>query len=527
MNRRLALLIVVACLWFGAAVQAQSLLRPLPDADLSRLSPSARHELEAARREFDKTRQGLLGEPLATAYAQVGAYYARYGYYDVARAALENALALAPNDGRFHYLKGVFEGQSNRLSEAHGAFTRALELEPNYLPIRYRLATTQLALNDVAGAKRTIEAVLAQRTDLAPAHYIAGQIALRERRHTDAIAALRATLTIDPSASAVYASLAQALEAGGDRAGAAAARAKVGPVEPVYADPLVQNIFAAAPQEPAAQALALAARDQHAQARLLLDAELENRPNDVALLATYARVEADAGNRAAAASRADAALKLDPNGATGNLTRGIVWEMAGRDNEAVAHYERALRADPNLAEARLLLGNSQLRRRQYAQATEHYRQLLKLDPDDGLARLRLAAAQSASGRCAEGLAEVNQGLRSRPRDGALMQAFVRVAATCASVSAEERQMAVDYGQALYKQRPDEAHSEALAMALAATAKRQEAIDFQAQAMFEALKRGDQAAVDRLKPQLERYKTGARPTQPWLPGDPVLEPPPLQ
>jgi hypothetical protein len=107
-----------------------------------------------------------------------------------------------------------------------------------------------------------------------------------------------------------------------------------------------------------------------------------------------------------------------------------------------------------------------------------------------------------------------------------MQAFVRVAATCSSASPEERQMALDYGQSLYEQRPDQGHSEALALALAATGKRQEAVDLEAQAMFEALKRNDQAAVERMKPLLAQLKAGQRPTQPWLAGDPVLDPPRL-
>ena len=63
---------------------------------------------------------------------------------------------------------------------------------------------------------------------------------------------------------------------------------------------------------------------------------------------------------------------------------------------------------------------------------------------------------------------MNTALRARPKDGGLLQTFVRLAASCPAASPEEKRMAVDYGKALYAQRPDGAHSEALAMAMAAT-----------------------------------------------------------
>ena len=147
-----------------------------------------------------------------------------------------------------------------------------------------------------------------------------------------------------------------------------------------------------------------------------------------------------------------------------------------------------------LAEARLLYGNVLLRQKQYAQAAEQYRQLAALAPGDGSAQARLAIAQAAAGHCADALRGVNGSLRSRPRDGGLLQTFVRLAATCQSASSEERRMAVDYAQALYKQRPDVAHSEALAMALASTGKAKDAVDYEAQAMFEAVRANDQAAL---------------------------------
>ena len=520
---RLLLLVLLAVAPYAAF--ADTLVKPLPAADTSRLPPAAQAEVRTALAEFDKQKGGLVGESLAVAYAQVGAVLARNGLYEPMRVAFDNAIALAPDDGRFLYLRGAFAEQAGRLDEAKTFLVQALAKDPDYLPIRYRLAETQLALNDLAGARRTTAEVVAKRPDLAPARVLLGQVALREKKYAEAATQFRAALASDPKATVVYAGLADALAGGGDAKGAAEARAKAGNVLPAYADPLYDGVFSS-PRSPLEQALALAQKGQHASARALLDGMLKAKPNDAALLAAYARVEADSGNEQAAAQRAAAALRVSPNDAQANLAQAIVLESANEERAAQPYYQRAVAADGKLAEARLLYGNVLLRQKQYAQAAEQYRQLAALAPGDGSAQARLAIAQAAAGHCADALRGVNGSLRSRPRDGGLLQTFVRLAATCQSASSEERRMAVDYAQALYKQRPDVAHSEALAMALASTGKAKDAVDYEAQAMFEAVRANDQAAVAWMKPLLERFKAGQPATTPWPNGHPFVVPPRL-
>ncbi|HET7845333.1 MAG TPA: tetratricopeptide repeat protein [Xanthomonadales bacterium] len=520
---RLLLLLLLACVPLAAG--ADALVKPLPAVDTSRLPAAAQAEVRAALSEFEKQKPALVGDSLAVAYAQVGAVLARYGQYEPMRVAFDNAIAISPDDGRFLYLRGVFAEQAGRLDEARSFLTQALAKDQAYLPIRYHLAETQLALNDLAGARRTAADVVALRPELAPARVLLGQVALREKKYAEAVAQFRAALAADPKATIVYAGLADALAGTGDAKGAAEARKKAGNVLPAYGDPLVQGVFAR-PLPPLEQAIALAAKGQHANARTLLDAALKAKPNDATLLAAYARVEADAGNEQAAAQRAAAAVRAAPNDAQANLAQAIVLESAGEERAAQPYYQRAVAADGKLAEARLLYGNVLLRQKQFAPAAEQYRQLAVLKPEDGSAHARYAIAQAAAGRCGDALRDINVSLRQRPRDGGLLQTFVRLAATCATASNEERQMAVDYAQALYKQRPDQGHSEALAMALAATGKTKDAFEYEAAAMFDATRANDQAAVAWMKPLLDRFKAGQKALTPWPAGHPFVAPPPL-
>ncbi|MFN7552619.1 MAG: hypothetical protein ACK5SH_13770, partial [Pseudomonadota bacterium] len=205
---------------------------------------------------------------------------------------------------------------------------------------------------------------------------------------------------------------------------------------------------------------------------------------------------------------------------------GMVLEMQGREPLARAQYEAAVRADLELPAARLALGNTLMRARQWVQAAEQYRQLAALEAGSGNADGRLAAALARAGRCTDALKEVGATLARRPRDGGLLQTFVRLAATCPAATADDKRRAADYGEALYRQRPDEGNTEALALAMAALGRMDEAVDYQAQAIFEALKRKDADAVARLREVLEQIRGGRPPTLPWSESHPLSTPPRL-
>lgn len=518
---KFAALLLAACL--ATPLHATGVLKPLPEVDLSQLGRIAREELVAARAEFDRLRPELVGSYLASAYVQLGALYAQGGYVDAALVAFGNARELVPTDARYAYLTGVFHLQKNQLREAEAAFAAALAADAEYLPIRYRLATARIAIGDYSGARTVLEPLARDRADLAPAHAMLGDVAMREKRPAEAVAHLRRALAAAPEATRLNAQLADALAAAGDRAGATAARAKAGEGTVAYPDPLLEAIYAR-PRDSAADALALAARGQHADALAVLDQALADTPDVPRLLAAYARIEADRGRSAEALARANAALKAAPGDAQALLARGMVQEMAGRDAAALADYQAAVRADLELGEARMALGNALMRARRPADAAEQYRALAT--SAGGVAWARLAAAQAAAGRCADALREVNTALRGAPRDGGLMQVFVRLAATCPAASAEERSMAYDYGRALYDQRPDEDHSEAVAYAAAATGDYTAARDYLAQAMFEATKRRDDGAVARMRTVLAGFEQEKSATAPWPAGHPFVAPPRL-
>ena len=76
---------------------------------------------------------------------------------------------------------------------------------------------------------------------------------------------------------------------------------------------------------------------------------------------------------------------------------------------------------------------------------------------------------------------------------------------------------------MYDTSPDRETSETLAMASAANGLFDEAIGAQTQAIFEAVKRGDDDQVPWMRENLRRYESGQAAVAPWGPDAAVYRP----
>jgi hypothetical protein len=107
-----------------------------------------------------------------------------------------------------------------------------------------------------------------------------------------------------------------------------------------------------------------------------------------------------------------------------------------------------------------------------------------------------------------------------------MQIFVRLAATCNAATPQERAMALDYGQALYKERPNAADTIALALAQAANGKFDDAQKTQAEAIFDAERSRDRNRATAYRETMRLYAAHKVPDHPWPIDHPYFKPPAL-
>ena len=525
-NIRLRAGVAAVLLAMASVASADTALQPLPTPDTSKLAPEAAKQLAESRAEFDKAKGALIGPPLALAYADLGAVYARAGFDDAAAVAFYDATQINPDDGRWHYLRGLVARKLKRDQDARANFVAALERDKVYLPIRYRLADTLIDLGDLAGARKVLEDTAREHPNKAATEAMLGRLALREKRYADAVAALNRALRLEPGADELYVHLAAAYDGMGNGAAAGEARAKAGKVVPGIDDPLAVSLIAAPGQaEPTLEgARGLAQQGRLGAARNQLVAVLEKKPNDVDALALLARIDATVGNVAIAQGEVAEALKANDNSASAHFSAGLVAEYAGDEARAYDEYRRAQRLDKKLPDTWLMLGNAEMRRQRYAEAAEQYRQLTALQPDAPLAQAHLTAALVAQGQCGEALQNINKVLARHSRDGDLMVIYIRLASTCAAASAQERDIALDYGQLLYKQSPDTNTASAYALALAAHGKFKEAQEYQAQAIFEATRAHDGATAAMHRETMQLFVKQQAPDKPWPATHPYFKAP---
>ncbi|WP_158287532.1 tetratricopeptide repeat protein [Dokdonella fugitiva] len=523
--RSLAPLALAVALAFGAThLHAEALVRPVPTPDLTKLPPDRADELRKTREAFEKSKIALVGDPLAEAYAILGAAYARNGFIEAATIALEDASLLAPRDGRWIYAQGVLARAQKQAAVAQNYFDIALQLNQDYLPIRVTVARSKMDNGDFDGARKLLSDYVARHTDQAMPYAMLGEIALKQKRYAEAIEQTQRALAIEPKANALYATLAEAQAGAGNAQAAAEARAKAGNVAPLLVDPLGDGLLgrpaaattagAAAPSGGIGDVPSLLALHQYDAARKLLDTALAANPKDPALLALYARAEAAAGNLAAANTRADAAIAADRNSALAQLSKGVAQEMGNDDAGAQRSYQEAVRLDPKLGEARSLLAALLLRTGRAADAATQYRALVQLDLRDAEHWMQMVAADVVAGQCGSALRDASDLLATDINNKFVLQLFVRIASTCPQANANERRGALEYGRKLYGENPSAPNGEAYALALAANGKWDDAVKIQQAAMFVLVRNGLKAALTPYRQVLQQLQAHKLPDRPW-------------
>lgn len=542
MPKRLALASVLAAFFAVAApsLHADVALKPVPVPDLSKLPSAEAEELRKTRTSFDKGKDVLIGDALSESYFLLGAAYARSGLNEAAAAALADAAALSPNNGHWVYAQGIVAAAQRQDAAAAAFFERAYTLAPDYLPIRAALANRRMAAGDLDGARKLMEEYVAHHTQQAVPYAMLGDIALRQKRYADAVVQFDHALKIAPDANRLYAQLADAQAGAGDAKAASASRAKAGQKVPALEDPVGSRVLPLRGGAPAAQgaqaqqpldarsanmveAMRMVATGQYDAARRTLDAALKTTPKDAILLALYSRIEASAGNLAAAQSRATEAIAADPKNAAGQYSLGVVREMNNDDAGAQRAYEEALRLDPKYAGARASLGNLFLRTGRNDAAAVQFRALAQAFPANSDAWAHLIAAQTLNGQCGGALKEINQALGKDANNADLLQFFVRLASTCPAASADEKRMALDYAGKLYRGRESEAIGEAYALALAANGKWDDAVKTQQGAMFIVLRGGDRQDLGMYREFLQQFQAHKVPDRPWPASAPIFHP----
>jgi tetratricopeptide (TPR) repeat protein len=377
---------------------------------------------------------------------------------DNAVAALKTAIALAPDQARFHSALGRLLADRQDIDGAVASLRRARALEPDRLEHAYDLGLALRLAGDFTGAEDQIRAVVAAdpanglarralalllRTkgdlpaaatelraavaalpDDAQAHHLLGSALLKLDEPAVGLEELRRAIAIDPSLVEARVTLAQALARTGSRA---EAREQQEAVERINAEKaalgramlLVDS--ARDPQNRAEPAGALPLlREAVSLAPSLAEAHFQ-----LALALKRSRPQTS-GRRAepvhpAQGTEIEAELlrviELDPSHARAYLELGLQRASHGEIPSAIDALRRAVSVAPGLVPAQRTLADFAVRGEDWLTAVSALEAVLAWEPEDAPAALALTSVLLRQHDCAGATALYRRAARLNPKPG--------------------------------------------------------------------------------------------------------------
>jgi tetratricopeptide (TPR) repeat protein len=511
-----------AAFWALLAIAPAVAAEPLA-LDLERLQPGIREAVVEAQQALAAARGS---DALAAAHGRLGQVLHAHELTEAALAAYREAVRLAPDAGRWHYLLGVLAHHAGGVEEAERHLSRALALAPDDALARLRRARLRIDAGDFDGAAADLAVALEQAPDQAAVHAELGALALAQRRFDAAVGHLERALALAPQASQLRASLGMAYRGQGQVERARAQLALRGDVPVPLGDPLMAEVTALSRSAQYYYELGRSQRQagQAAAAEASLARAVELDPGRVEYVQLHADQLLRAGRLDAARQAFQRALALAPRSAPAHYFLARLEEIAGDDAQALQGYQRALELDPSAFEIRDRAAQVLLRLQRFDAAAEQFARLLEVAVDaeaQTYASYWLGMSRLAAGDCVAAAAALTAALEaSGGRHAFALLATARQRATCGADSAALDE-AADWTEAIHRAQPGMESAETLAMLLAARGQFEEAAGLQARIVFEALRSGSLAQRPDLSVLLERYRAGQPAEMAYAPHHPAL------
>ncbi len=352
--------------------------------DLANVAAPVRTQLHA-REAVLRAALANPGAPLeerAARYGQLGDVLMAATFFDDARLCYRQAAALVPDEARWPYLLGHATLKKGDRPRAAAAFSRAVTLEPAYLPALVWLGEMQLDLGRNDDAQATFARAVAQNPNSAAALFGAGRAALARGSYGEAVSYLEQAMRADPRASVVNYPLAMAYRRVGAADQAEPLLQRRGTVAPVMADPLLESaevVLDSAVSHEAAGMQALRAQDW-AGAVAAFRKGLAVAPDDAALRYWMASAMIASGDAAGAEREFREVVRRHPDYANAHFSLGAIMAQRGQRADALASYQAAVRYAPTMPAARLRLADTLRAAGQLREAFAQYDEAVRLDP---------------------------------------------------------------------------------------------------------------------------------------------------
>jgi tetratricopeptide (TPR) repeat protein len=503
-----------------------------PPHDLDQVDQAVREQFDGIWADLQEAESGSVGSAgRASAWGTLGQWFHTYKYSSSAAECYGNARRLDPTDPRWPYYLGMIREDTGDLEGAWNQYSAAIELDPESVEARIRLADLALRRQDLDRAEEIYTAVYADHPTSPGALFGLGQLALLRGDPAGAREPLAQLIAMQPEAAQVHYALARVWRQLGDEQGASEHLAQV-PDDNLMQIPLILD----APWHRAVQLMDRGARTltrrgvrafrkgEHGAAARYLGRAAAADPEGPEKRINYGVALRENGYWVAAEEELIGAVQLSEEGSELRVKAHV--EMARllmhrrRLAEARQHLEAALAIDDQSLPARLELGRLHQALGKPDQALAQYAAVRSIDRALVGTRFWHAALLMALGRHQEALTSLEEDLAELGSDRGLQLLLARVLSSAAERELRDLPRARQL-LAGVSQEPDVLSAETAAMVAAAGGSFDEAVAWEraALATLETLQPRRAAHIARRR--LELYRRGEACSTPWEEREPQI------
>ena len=351
----------------------------LPQLNTGNFLPGIRAQIEHAEAEAGARPRD------AKAAGNLAMTLHAYQLYSAAEPAYQRARTLEPQNFDWVYLLATVQMGQGEFGAAVGSFHSALQIRPEDLAAKVRLAESLLAIGrwDEAGA--LYRRILDGHPNCAQAWYGLGRVQSTQGDHKGAAQSYTKACDLFPRYGSAHFALAGELRRCGKPVEAdqqVASYRTYATIEPPLEDPLFQQIHEL---------------NQSTQARLEHAAELEKT-----------------GNFIDAIRELEAALSSDPRNVQANINLIALYARAGDPAKAKQHFEEAIKLNPGRSDAWYDYGVLLAREKNYTEAENAYQRALAINPQYAEAHNNLGDLYEQQGRLDDAAYEFHEAVVDRP-----------------------------------------------------------------------------------------------------------------
>jgi len=447
----LPVVVLLALMLMAPPATAQS-SPPLPPVVIDALPPSARAAVSDVLRKAAASpdRIDTVGPLARTLHA--------WELWGAAHQSYERAQYLDPGGFEWLYLDAIVLQRLGRHAEAASRLRRALDVAPEYLPARVKLAEALLEAGTLAESKTLFTALVTEPLAEPIAELGLGRIAAAEQRHDAAVSHLQRSVALFPELGAAHYALAlsyRALRRDDEARRALALHQQYGPRWPAVEDPVLGRVTALRDDAGGLvqRGMKLANDGDLEGAIAAHEAALARDPSHAQAHSNLISLYGRARNWIKAESHYRAVIERGVNLGDAHYDYGVLLGLQDKWDLAEQAYRQALTVNPQHAEAHNNLGQILERQRRFEEAAKSYRQAVESQPVFRLARFNLGRMLIALERPDEAASELAKLLE--PRDAetarylfALSVAHVRAGRKAEGIkwATEARSLALQFGQ---------------------------------------------------------------------------------